>query len=237
MKIIKVKTYAEMSHTAAKIIAEQITNKPNSVLGFATGSSPVGTYNELVKMYADGKISFKDITTFNLDEYCGLDKSNPQSYHHFMIQNLFNHVDINPDNIHLPSGVACDTNKECANYEREISNAGGIDLQLLGVGSNGHIGFNEPDTVFQNLTHEVALAESTIEANKRFFDDIADVPKTAITMGIGTIMSARKIVLVAGPDKAHIIKKLETDLVADPQFPISILHYHPDCTIIFAESK
>ena len=233
MKIIRVKTYDELSKTAAEMIAKQITEKPNCVLGFATGSSPVGTYKHLVEMCKDDKISFAGVTTFNLDEYCGLDKSNPQSYHHFMMQNLFNHVDINHSNIHLPNGVASDTNKECADYESKISNAGGIDLQLLGVGSNGHIGFNEPATVFQNLTHEVALAESTIEANKRFFDNINDVPKTAITMGIGTIMSAKKIILVAGPEKGHIIKKLETDFVADPQFPVSILHYHPDCTIIY----
>lgn len=219
MKIIKVKSYEEMSALAAKLIAEQIKEKPNSVLGLATGSTPIGTYERLVGL------DFSRVKTFNLDEYCGLKRGHSQSYYYFMMENLFSHINIKKNNINFP------TEKNPEKYDDKITRAGGIDLQLLGVGSNGHIGFNEPDDVFHNLTRIVKLADSTVKDNARFFDNIKDVPKTAISMGIGTIMATRKIVLVADKNKAHIIKELEKPVVS-PQLPCSILHYHPDCTII-----
>jgi len=221
MKIIKVKSYEEMSDLTAEMILKQIKEKPNSVLGLATGSTPIGAYEGLIKKKAD----FSRVATFNLDEYCGLERTHPQSYYYFMINKLFKHVNIARENIHFPSY------EKCEDYEKEIALAGGIDLQLLGVGGNGHIGFNEPDEVFHNKTRVVQLAPSTIKANARFFGNPDEVPKTAVSMGIGTIMAARKIVLVAGADKAHIIKELEKPVVS-PQLPCSILHYHPDCTII-----
>jgi len=234
MRIITVKDYDTMSAAAAKIIAEQVRTKPTSVLGFATGSSPVGTYKQLVKMYKAKKLDFSQVTTFNLDEYCGLPKKHNQSYYYFMMENFFNHVNVPKGNIFLPNGVAADFKKECEAYEKKIAGKGGIDLQLLGVGANGHIGFNEPDSVFHNKTMQVNLTDSTIKANARFFESMNDVPKTALSMGIGTIMAAKKIVLVAGAEKAKAIKELEKPIVS-PQNPVSILHYHPDCTIIFVK--
>ena len=219
MQIIKVKTYEELSDRAAAIIARQIKEKPDCVLGLATGSTPIGTYKRLVN--AD----FSCVKTFNLDEYCGLSPNDPQSYQYFMRENLFNHVNIDMKNTNFPS------EKNFAKYDDQIKHAGGIDLQLLGIGSNGHIGFNEPDVVFHNKTRVVELAESTIQANKRFFENADQVPKTAISMGIGTIMSARKVLLIAAADKTNIIKELQADIVT-PKLPASILHYHPDCTII-----
>ncbi|KAI4453430.1 glucosamine-6-phosphate isomerase [Holotrichia oblita] len=220
-----------MSETCANIIAKQLKNKPNSVLGFATGSTPVGTYKKL----AENKTDFSKAKTFNLDEYCGLTKTHPQSYHKFMMDNLFNHVNINKKNINLPNGTAKDFNKECKNYENLIKKSGGIDLRVLGVGGNGHIGFNEPDSVFHNLTHQITLTPETIDANKRFFEKVEDVPKTALSMGIKTIMQAKQIVLIAGADKKQVIERLKYEVV-DPRFPVSILHYHPNCTVIFAKN-
>ena len=226
MKIIKVKDYQELSSLAAEIIGKQIKSKPTSILGLATGSTPVGTYKKLIEM----KVDFSKVKTFNLDEYCGLEGTHPQSYVHFMKENLFNHVNIKSGNFNFPSG------KNCNKYDAMITKAGGIDLQLLGIGSNGHIGFNEPDTVFHNLTRVVKLAKSTIKDNARFFDNIKDVPKTAVSMGIGTIMAARKIILVADSNKAAIMKQLENQVVS-PQLPASILHFHPDCTVIFVATS
>ena len=225
MKIITVKNYEELSAMTSSIIASQINKKNDSVLGLATGSTPVGTYRNLVEQYRNGQIDFSHITTVNLDEYCGLEPKHPQSYRFFMDENLLKHVNINAEKIHFP------TKNE--NFDTKIQKIGGIDLQLLGIGHNGHIGFNEPDTVFYNNTRVVKLAPSTINANSRFFDDVANVPKTAITMGMSTIMAARKIVLIAGADKTEIINKLSEDIVS-PQFPASILHYHPDCTVILS---
>ena len=232
MKILKVKNYDELSQMTANLIAEQVKQKPTSVLGFATGSTPIGTYEKLVQMYKNGEIDFSNVTTFNLDEYRGLNKKNPQSYHYFMTDSLFSHINLPTININFPNGMASDIAKECNSYENKIARAGGIDLQLLGVGQNGHIGFNEPDEVFHNKTHLVNLSDSTVHANARFFDKVAEVPTTAITMGIGTIMSAKKIVLIAGADKADVIEKLKSETVS-PKFPVSVLHYHPDCTVIF----
>ena len=202
MNIITVKDYDTMSKMAAGIIAAQINTKPDTVLGLATGSSPLGTYRNLIEMNQNGLVDFSKVVTFNLDEYCGLSRENPQSYYYFMMENLFKHVNIPKENIHIPNGLAKDTDEECKNYELQIKKANGVDLQLLGIGFNGHIGFNEPDDVVHNFTRRVKLTQSTIEANKRFFESADDVPRYAISMGIKTIMSARKIILVAGPENA-----------------------------------
>ena len=236
MRIIVAKDYNEMSKKAAQIIAAQITLKPNSVLGFATGSSPVGTYQELAKKNQAGEIDFSDITTVNLDEYKGLPKEHEQSYIRFMNENLFDHVNIDKANTYLPNGMTETPDEECANYEKLIKELGGIDLQLLGIGHNGHIGFNEPSDRFEMNTHCVTLTERTIEANKRFFDSANDVPRQAFSMGIGTIMAAKKIVVVvSGEDKADALQKA----VAGPITPAvqgSILQLHPDVTIICDEA-
>jgi len=234
MKIITMKNSNEAAAIAADAVAAQIKKKPNSVLGFATGSSPIETYKKLIQMYNDGRVDFAGVTCFNLDEYCGLGRDNYQSYYQFMKQNLFNHVNVNKKNINIPNGKAKNLLKECKDYEKKIAAAGGIDLQILGIGHNGHIGFNEPGALFHSLTNVVELSKSTIEANERFFSNVNEVPKFAITMGIGTIMAARKIILLAGPNKREIIEKLRQDVVS-PQVPASILNYHPDCTVLFAK--
>ncbi len=232
MRIIKTADYNEMSKVAGNIIAAQMILKPNCVLGLATGSSPIGTYKELIKKYENGDIDFSDITTVNLDEYRGLPRTNDQSYYYFMNDNLFNHVNIDKARTHVPNGEVADAEKECADYEALIKEVGGIDLQLLGLGHNGHIGFNEPSDEFDKVTHCVDLTESTIEANKRFFASADDVPKQAYTMGIGTIMTAKKIlVVVSGADKAAIVKKAFTGPVT-PNVPASILQMHPDVTVV-----
>ncbi|MBQ8802631.1 MAG: glucosamine-6-phosphate deaminase [Tyzzerella sp.] len=232
MKIIKAADYNEMSRIAANILAAQITLKPNSVLGLATGSSPIGMYKELIKKYEAGDIDFSDISTVNLDEYKGLTRDNDQSYYYFMNDNLFDHVNIDKERTNVPNGMAEDPEGECVRYEALIKELGGVDLQLLGIGRNGHIGFNEPSDSFDKATHLADLEESTIEANKRFFASIDDVPRQAFSMGIGTIMSAKKIVVVAsGSDKADAVKKAFTGPVT-PQVPGSILQFHPDVTVI-----
>ena len=232
MRIIKTADYNEMSKAAANIIAAQMILKPNSVLGLATGSSPIGTYKELIKKCDNGDIDFSDITTVNLDEYRGLPRTNDQSYYYFMNDNLFNHVNIDKARTHVPNGEVADAEEECGNYETLIKSLGGVDLQLLGLGHNGHIGFNEPADQFAKVTNCVDLQESTIEANKRFFASIDDVPRQAYTMGIGTIMAARKIlVVVSGADKAAIVKKAFTGPVT-PQVPASILQMHSDVTVV-----
>ena len=232
MRIIKTADYNEMSKTVANIIAAQMILKPNSVLGLATGSSPIGTYKELIKKCDNGDIDFSDITTVNLDEYRGLPRTNDQSYYYFMNDNLFNHVNIDKARTHVPNGEVADAEEECGNYEALIKSLGGVDLQLLGLGHNGHIGFNEPADQFAKVTNCVDLQESTIEANKRFFASIDDVPRQAYTMGIGTIMAARKIlVVVSGADKAAIVKKAFTGPVT-PQVPASILQMHSDVTVV-----
>ena len=232
MRIIKTADYNEMSKAAANIIAAQMILKPNSVLGLATGSSPIGTYKELIKKCDNGDIDFSDITTVNLDEYRGLPRTNDQSYYYFMNDNLFNHVNIDKARTHVPNGEVEDAEEECGNYEALIKSLGGVDLQLLGLGHNGHIGFNEPADQFAKVTNCVDLQESTIEANKRFFASIDDVPRQAYTMGIGTIMAARKIlVVVSGADKAAIVKKAFTGPVT-PQVPASILQMHSDVTVV-----
>lgn len=235
MKIIKTKNYDEMSKKAANLIGAQIVMKPDSVIGLATGSSPIGTYKELIRRCDAGEVDFSDITTVNLDEYRGLPRDNDQSYYYFMNHNLFDHVNIDKARTHVPNGMVEDAEKECSDYEELIKSVGGIDLQLLGLGHNGHIGFNEPAQQFDKVTHCVDLQESTIEANKRFFASADDVPRQAYTMGIGTIMAAKKVVVVvSGKDKAAIVKKAFTGPVT-PSVPASILQMHQDAIIICDE--
>ena len=236
MKFFTVNTNDELSSKAADIIAAQIIVKPDCVLGLATGSSPVGTYKRLIADYESGKLDFSTVTSVNLDEYVGLDGSNEQSYRYFMNTNLFDHVNIDKTRTFVPSGTAENLADEGKAYDDMIKALGGIDLQLLGIGLDGHIGFNEPDSVFTAATHEVTLDESTIKANARFFANEDEVPKTAITMGMMSIMQARKVVLIAnGAAKKAIIDKAFFGPV-DPQVPASILQLHPDLTVIYSEN-
>lgn len=236
MNFIKVDSYEKLSVTAANIIASQIIMKPNCVLGLATGSSPVGTYKELIKKFNAGELDFSTVTSVNLDEYVGLDGDHDQSYRYFMNTNLFNHVNIDKSRTSVPSGISGDLAAEGAAYDKHIEDLGGIDLQLLGIGLDGHIGFNEPADVFVKETHVVDLHESTIEANARFFESIDDVPKKAITMGMGAIMNAKKVLLVAnGANKKDIVEKAFFGPIT-PQVPASILQLHPDVTVIYSEN-
>ena len=236
MEFIVAKNYEEMSRKAADVIAELVARKPSCTLGLATGSTPEGLYAELVKDCAAGKISFKDVSTYNLDEYRGLENDHPQSYHYFMEQHLFNHVDIDLAATHVPDGSNPDAAAACADYEAAIKASGGVDLQLLGLGHNGHIGFNEPADTFAKETNCVELTRSTIEANSRLFDSIDEVPTQAYTMGIGTIMRAAKILVVAnGQGKAQIVRDAFFGPVT-PQVPASILQFHPDVTVIVDEA-
>ena len=235
MKIIVTKDYEEMSKRAADVIFAQVLMKEDSVLGLATGSSPEGLYKCLVKRYEKGRIDFSGVTTINLDEYQGLSHDNEQSYWYFMNKHFHSHVNVKPENIHVPDGSNMDARKACREYDEIIEKAGGIDLQLLGIGRNGHIGFNEPAEDFPKFTHCVDLTESTIQANARFFDKPEDVPTQAYTMGIGTIMRAKRILLIAsGKDKAAIVKEALFGPVR-PQVPASILQLHPDVTVVLDE--
>ena len=236
MRIIVTKNYDEMSKVAANIIAAQMILKPNSVLGLATGSTPIGTYKELIKKNEEGVIDFSDITTVNLDEYKDLPITHDQSYYYFMNDNLFNHVNINKERTFLPNGNAENVQEECARYEALIQSVGGADIQLLGLGHNGHVGFNEPSDNFAKMTYCVTLTERTIEANKRFFESADDVPRQAITMGVGTIMSAKKLLLVvSGADKADALMKCITGPIT-PNVPGSIIQLHPDVTVVCDEA-
>ena len=235
MRIIVTKDYNDMSRKAANIISAQIITKPDCVLGLATGSSPVGAYKTLVDWYKKGDLDFSEVTTVNLDEYRGLTHSNDQSYYYFMNDNLFSHVNIDPAHTHIPDGTEPDAQKACDDFEAIVKNCGGTGLQLLGLGHNGHIGFNEPAEDFPKFTHCVDLTESTIQANARFFDKPEDVPTQAYTMGIGTIMRAKRILLIAsGKDKAAIVKEALFGPVR-PQVPASILQLHPDVTVVLDE--
>ena len=236
MRIIRAKDYADMSRKAANIIAAQVILNPDCVLGLATGSTPIGTYKELIKGYENGDLDFSLVKTANLDEYRGLEKSNDQSYDYFMKANLFNHININFDNLNIPNGENPDADAECKRYEEVVKALGGQDLQLLGMGHNGHIGFNEPADEFVKETHCVDLQESTIQANKRFFEKVEDVPTQAYTMGINTIMQAKMIlVIVSGADKAEIVKKAFFGPVT-PQVPASILQMHPNVVVVVDEA-
>lgn len=232
MKIYEANDYQEMSRIAANIIAAQVVLKPDCVLGLATGSTPIGTYDRLTELYESKDVDFSQVKTVNLDEYKGLDHANDQSYYYFMHKNLFDRVNIMEENTNVPNGMEVDSAKECARYEELIRSLGGIDLQLLGLGHNGHIGFNEPSAVFEKQTHCVDLTESTIEANKRFFACADDVPRQAYTMGIGTIMAARKVLLVAnGEAKADIVAKAFFGEIT-PEVPASILQLHKDAILV-----
>ena len=236
MKIYKAKDYKDMSRKAANIISAQVIMKPNCVLGLATGSTPIGTYAQLVEWYNKGDLDFSEVTTVNLDEYKGLPRTNDQSYYYFMHQHLFDRVNIDPERTNVPNGMEPDAEKECGRYEELIRSLGGVDLQLLGLGHNGHIGFNEPGEAFEKETHCVDLTESTIEANKRFFASADDVPKQAYTMGIKTIMQAKKILIVVnGEKKADIVERAFFGPVT-PEVPASILQLHNDVTLVGDEA-
>lgn len=236
MNVIVVKDYEALSKKAASLIQSHLSWQPDAVLGLATGSTPIGTYKALIDLYQQGEIDFSQVTTFNLDEYLGLDKSNEQSYDYFMKHQFFNHVNVREEAIHMPDGMSEDHEAACVSYEKSIVAHGGIDLQLLGIGHNGHIGFNEPNEEFEAKTHIVNLDQKTIEANKRFFDSVDDVPKQAISMGIKTIMRSKNILLLAsGEDKADIIAKLVNNDIT-PDLPASVLHLHEHVIILVDEA-
>lgn len=236
MRIYKAKDYEDMSRKAANIISAQVIMKPDCVLGLATGSTPIGLYKQLVEWFEKGDLDFSKVRTVNLDEYKGLNRENDQSYYYFMHDNLFDHINIPEENTHLPNGMEMDSEKECARYTKLIQSMGGVDLQLLGIGHNGHIGFNEPSVSFDKEVHCVNLTQSTIEANKRFFASADDVPKQAYTMGIKTIMQAKKILIVAnGEGKADIVRDAFFGPIT-PQVPASVLQLHNDVTLVADEA-
>lgn len=236
MQLFIEETYEDMSRRAADLIAAQLIVDPASTLGLATGSTPIGLYADLVEDFQADRISFEQVTTFNLDEYRGLSPEHDQSYRYFMQKNLFDHVDIDPEATSVPDGANPDAQAACESYEQAISEAGGIDLQLLGLGHNGHIGFNEPCDHFPVRTHEVALTESTRRANARFFAGEDEVPTAAYTMGVGTVMAARRVLMiVTGADKADILHRAFCGPVT-PWVPASILQFHPDVTLICDEA-
>lgn len=232
MKIIIKKNYDALSKEAAKIIGEMIKEKPDIVLGLATGSTPIGCYQELIKMHKDEGLDFSQVITFNLDEYLGLGASHKQSYNYFMYEKFFNHINLNHKNVHIPDGTTKDVEQFSKAYEEKIKASGGIDLQLLGIGSDGHIGFNEPGTPFKSRTHLAKLEESTIKDNSRFFEKGEVVPESAITLGIQTIFESKKILLLAsGENKAKVVAKfIEGPLT--PQVPASVLKKHPNAIVI-----
>ena len=232
MRIIKVKNYEEMSRVVADLIIADIKENPAMVLGLATGSTPIGAYGLLTEAYNNKEVDFSKVTTVNLDEYFGLAPENPQSYRYFMNEYLLNNININKEKTHVPNGIATDPSVESERYEKLIESLGGIDLQLLGMGNNGHIGFNEPCGEFASKTHHIKLTEKTITDNSRFFDNYEDVPKSAITMGIGTIMKARKLILaVSGSGKAEMLKKALFGPIT-PQIPASVLQLHNNVTAV-----
>lgn len=235
MRIIIAKDYEEMSKKAAMIVESQMILNPQSILGLATGSTPVGMYQELIEANKGGRIDFSAIKTFNLDEYYGLEKTHPQSYDYFMRENLFEPINIDSENIHIPNGMAEDVEKECKAYDQKIAEAGGIDLQVLGIGNNGHIGFNEPGEAFEGKTHLVELDEKTIKANARFFKSEEDVPTKALTMGIKSIMKSKTILLLAsGKGKADAIYDMVYGKI-DPKVQASILQLHENVILVLDE--
>lgn len=236
MKILKAKDYEQMSRMAANILSAQVILKPQCVLGLATGSTPIGAYEQLIAWYKKGDIDFSEVTTVNLDEYKGLSPENEQSYRYFMDTHLFNHINIDKKRTFVPDGLEPDSGKACTAYNQIINDCGGIDLQLLGLGNNGHIGFNEPGSAFEKETHCVDLAQSTIDANARFFSSMDEVPKQAYTMGIKTIMQAKKVLIVVnGIGKADIVKKAFFGPIT-PEVPASVLQLHNDVTLVGDEA-
>ena len=237
MKYNEVKTYKELSRKAANIISAEIITNPNVVLGLATGSTPIGTYSQLIDWYRKGDLDFSGVTSVNLDEYFGLSPENPQSYRYFMNENFFNHINIDKTKTFVPNGLAPDPEAEGKRYDEMIKNLGGIDIQLLGIGLDGHIGFNEPCDIFKRDTHLVSLHESTIKANSRFFENEDEVPLQAITKGMMSIMRAKKILLIAaGENKEAVVKEAFNGNV-NPKLPASILQLHPNVTVIYTKDK
>ena len=235
MEVLVSSSYEEMSRTAAGMIADVLNAKPNAVLGMATGSTPLGVYKELVRLHREGRLDFAQVTTFNLDEYVGLHSTNPQSYHHFMHENFFRHVNIAPGNIYIPSGTTSNYKSFCPWYEQRIKECGGIDLQILGIGSDGHIAFNEPGSSLSSRTRLKTLAKCTIEDNARFFDRPEDVPIYAITMGVGTILEARTLLLLAtGENKASAVAQMIEGPVT-AMITASALQLHPSATVLLDE--
>ncbi len=235
MNVIIAKDYQDLSRKSAEIVKNTILSKDKVTLGLATGSTPVGMYKELSEMVKRGEVSFKNVTSVNLDEYYPISPSNDQSYRYFMNENLFSHVDIDINKTHLLNGEAKDTEKECADYEDLIKKLGGIDLQVLGIGRNGHIGFNEPAPQLYPHTHKTDLTENTIEANSRFFSSIDEVPRYALTMGMGTILSARAIIILAsGKEKKDAVKKMLSEMI-DTSCPATLLSLHNNVTVVVTE--
>lgn len=236
MRVIVTKNYEEMSKKVAQLIAAQLLLKPNSVLGLATGSTPIGAYKNLIDMHKALELDFSKAYSINLDEYVGLSEESDQSYRYFMNENLFNHININKDNTYVPNGLELDEKKACSNYDAILEKLGGIDIQLLGIGHNGHIGFNEPSDSFSVGTNCVALAQSTIDANARFFSSIDEVPRKAYTMGMAGIMQAKTVVIAAsGQAKADIVKQAIYGKVS-PEVPASILQLHANCIFVLDEA-
>lgn len=236
MKLITVKNYDELSKQAATYLIKKVQINPKMTLGLATGSTPEGMYSYIVKDHQENETTYRNIVTFNLDEYVGLDENDKNSYHYFMNDHLFNHLDINKANIYIPNGNVDNSEKECNEYEASIKAHGGIDLQLLGIGSNGHIGFNEPGSPFDSRTRIVTLTEKTRSDNARFFDKLEDVPTHAITMGMGTILESKEILmLISGEGKRDAMKKLLSGKVSE-DFPASALHKHKNVTVIADEA-
>lgn len=232
MNVLVYDNEEQIGIAAGYYMCGQVLAKPNSVLGLATGSTPLKPYSHMIKLFKNGSVDFSKVTTFNLDEYCNLDVNDVNSYHHFMHENLFDHINIPEENINFLNGNAEDLEQECKDYEKKIKQAGGIDIQLLGIGSNGHIAFNEPSDSFQRWSHVVALKESTIKDNSRFFASIDEVPTHAVTMGIGSIMQAKRILIIAiGENKAKAIKQL-IDGNVTPECPASVLQFHTDVTLM-----
>lgn len=236
MKVLIVKNYEEMSKKAAEFMAEIVNEKPEAILGLATGGTPVGMYKELIEMNKAGKVDFSKVTTVNLDEYVGLAGDHEQSYRYFMNTNLFNHINVNKDKTFVPNGLAENIEEECKKYDERIKELGGIDLQLLGLGGNGHIAFNEPDNHLVVGSHLTGLTQDTIDANSRFFESADEVPKTAVTMGLGGIMQAKKILLIAsGEGKADAVEAMMNGKITT-DCPASMLQMHRDVTIIVDEA-
>lgn len=235
MYIYREETYEKMSRRAANIISAQVIQKPDAVLGLATGSSPLGVYKQLIEWYNKGDLDFKDVKSVNLDEYCGLSPEHDQSYRYFMNSNFFNHINIDKKNTYVPNGMCENWQTECENYDKLIRSLGGIDLQLLGIGFNGHIGFNEPSDHFELGTRRVTLTESTLKANSRFFPN-GGMPTHALTMGFKSILSAKKILLIAGPEKYDIVKRALKGPVT-PEVPASILQLHDDVSVVYTADK
>jgi glucosamine-6-phosphate deaminase len=232
MKLIRTENYTEMSLEAGKIIVDKIRTNPSLTLGLATGSTPKGVYDYLIQDHEENETTYKQVKSVNLDEYIGLSTEDPNSYHYFMNQTLFKHLDINENQTHIPNGAASDLEQECLRYEQLIKELGGIDLQLLGIGQNGHIGFNEPGTPFTSTTHIVTLAQNTREANSRFFNSLEEVPTHAITMGIASILKSKEILLlVSGEGKAEALYKFVNGEISE-EFPASALKYHSNVTVI-----